>query len=231
MAHKRRTNTTKLEIIQIASRMFLEKGYSKTTIKSISDELDISAGHLMFYFPTKEHLLLILVDLLCDFQWKMMQNVVEEGNTSLMALCLELATMASMCEEDEIAKDFYLSAYSHPITLSQIRKNDVERAKLVFGEYCAGWSDEQFAEAEILVSGAEFSTLMVAGDPVPLDLRVSGAINHVLSIYMIPEEIRKTMIEKTLNIDYRAIGRKILEEFKNYVEVANESAFDEMLQA
>ena len=70
MAHKSRTNTTKLEIIQIASRMFLEKGYSKTTIKSISDELDISAGHLMFYFPTKEHLLLILVDLLCDFQWK-----------------------------------------------------------------------------------------------------------------------------------------------------------------
>ena len=61
MAHKKRRNTTKLEIIQVASRLFLERGYSKTTIKAIADELDISSGHLMFYFPTKEHLLAVLV--------------------------------------------------------------------------------------------------------------------------------------------------------------------------
>ena len=106
MAHKRKTNTTKLEIIQVASRLFLSRGYTKTTIKSIADALDISTGHLMFYFPTKEHLLAVLVHMLCDFQRKMMQDTVNEGNTSLMAICLELTTMAAMCEEDEIAKDF-----------------------------------------------------------------------------------------------------------------------------
>ena len=54
---RRRVNTTKLEIVQTATKMFLEKGYTATSIKTIADALDMSTGHLTFYFPTKEHLL------------------------------------------------------------------------------------------------------------------------------------------------------------------------------
>lgn len=230
MAHKRKTNTTKLEIIQVASRLFLNRGYSKTTIKAIADELDISTGHLMFYFPTKEHLLAVLVHMLCDFQWKMMQNHVEEGNTSVMALCLELSTMAAMCEEDEIAKDLYLSAYTHPLTLDIIRKNDTARAKTVFGEYCPNWEDHHFAGAEILVSGIEYATLMTTGEGVPMDVRVVGGLDTILTTYQVPEELRRTKINKVLAIDYRALGRKVLENFKVFVEETNEQAFEEQLQ-
>lgn len=67
---RRRLNTTKFEIIQTATRMFLEKGYTATSIKAIANALDMSTGHLTFYFPTKEHLLAELVDLLCNFQWE-----------------------------------------------------------------------------------------------------------------------------------------------------------------
>lgn len=230
MPHKRKSNTTKLEIIQVASRMFLERGYTKTSVKAIADELDISAGHLMFYFPTKDHLLAELVEMLCEFQWKIMQSVVEEGNTSVMAVCLELATMAAMCEEDEIARDFYLATYCSPLTLELIRRNDVERAKMVFAEYCPDWDAQQFAEAEILVSGVEYATLMVAGDEVTLDNRVAGALNSILTTYQVPEDARSTKIHKVLALDYRAVSRRILKEFKAFVEEANEHAFEETLQ-
>lgn len=230
MAYKRKANTTKLEIIQVASRMFLERGYSKTTVKAMADELDISSGHLMFYFPTKEHLLLVLVEMLCDFQWKRMQSVVDEGNTSVMAVCLELATMAAMCEEDEIVKDFYLSAYFNPLTLEVIRKNDCQRAKLVFGQYCPDWEDEHFTEAEILVSGIEYATLMTTNDSVELDIRISGAMNNILTTFNVPEEIRRAKIEKVLSLDYRKIGKSILQEFKEYVEEANEQAYIDLLE-
>lgn len=229
MAHKRKSNTTRLEIIQVATRMFLERGHSKTTVKAIADQLDISSGHLMFYFPTKEHLLAQLVEMLCDFQWKMMQSVVEEGNTSLMAVCLEMATMAAMCEEDEIAKDVYLSAYSNPLTLEIIRKNDAERARIVFSEYCPDWEERDFAEAEILVSGIEYATLMTTDDSIPLDTRVAGAINNILTTYNVPEEIRRMKIHKVLALDYRNIGKRILNEFKEYVAEVSEQAFEEVL--
>lgn len=231
MAYRRKNNTTKLEIIQVASRLFLNRGYSKTTIKAIADELDISTGHLMFYFPTKEHLLAVLVHMLCDYQWKLMQNHVEEGNTSVMALCLELSTMAAMCEDDEIAKDFYISAYTHPLTLGIIRKNDAERAKCVFGEYCPNWEHQNYAEAEILVSGIEYATLMTTGEAASIDIRIEGGLNTILTIYQVPEDIRRTKINKVLAIDYRALGKQVLENFKYYVEETNEQAFEDLLRS
>lgn len=224
-----RVNTTKMEIVQVATKMFLEKGFSSTSIKAICDELQISTGNLTFYFPTKEHILAELVEMLCNFQRKIMHDVVQEGNTSLAALCLELATMAAMCEEDEILKDFFLSSYSHPSTLEIIRKYDTERAKTVFNEYCPDWDEQDYVEAEILVSGIEYGVLMTTGDSVPLDMRISGALNNIMMTYNVPEDIRKAKISKILALDYHQIGRRIVIELKEYVNNVNKNAFEELL--
>ena len=224
-----RVNTTKLEIIRVASKMFLEKGFSATSVKSICDELEISTGNLTFYFHTKEHILSVLVEMLCDFQWEMMQSVVEEGNTSLMALCLEFATMSAMCEESEIAKDFYFSSYSHPITLEIIRENDAERAKLIFSEYCPDWEDHNYKEAEILVSGIEYASMMMTNEDVPINVRIANALNNIMMTYNVPEEIRRTKINEVLAMDYRNISRRVFTEFKDYVEKSNENAFEKLL--
>ena len=152
---KRKRNTTKLEIVQVALKMFLERGYTNTSAKAICEELGISTGNLTYYFPTTEHILAVLVELLGDFQWKMIEKETDEGYSSLLSLCLELTAMAAICEESEIGKDFYLSAYTHPMTLSIIRDNDAEKAKRVFQEYCRDWQEVNYREAEMLVSGSQ----------------------------------------------------------------------------
>lgn len=226
MARINKSKLTRLEIIQVASHLFLEKGYSNTSVKAISNELDMSTGNLTFYFPSKEDLLAVLVHMLCDFQWKMMEYEAGEGVSSIMAICLELTAMAAMSEESEIAKDLYLSAYSSPISLEIIRKNDASRAKKVFKDYCCDWTDEQFAEAETLVSGIEYATLMTTADSASLELRIEGALNNILTIYGVPEDLRKKKITKVLEMDYRKIGSRVLKGFKEYVEQTNEQAFD-----
>ncbi len=224
-----KSQLTKLEIIQVATRMFLEKGYTNTTTKAICDELEMSKGNLTFHYPTKEHLLAVLVDMLCEFQWKLMEEEAGDGISSVMAICLEMMSMASACEKNEIARDFFVSVYSSPMTLDIIRKNDAKRAKKVFAQYCEGWSDEQFAEAEILVSGIEYSTLMTTDFSVPLGTRISGALNQIMTIYNVPEETRKMKIQKVLAMDYHSIGARILSEFIEYVEKVNEQAFEELI--
>lgn len=231
MARINKSELTKTEIVGVASDLFLKKGYSNTSVKAISDKLDMSTGNLTFYFPTKENLLAELVDIMCDFQWQVMKKEADEGTSSILALCLELTAMASMCEQNEIAKDFYISAYSSPLALDIIRRNDVKRAKDVFAKYCSDWTDEQFAEAEILVSGIEYATLMTTGDSVSLETRIAGAINNILSIYRVPEEIRKIKISKVFNIDYHGVGHRVFEDFKKYVEEANEKAFIALLKS
>ena len=100
MAHinKQRPNT-RLQIIQLAAKLYIENGYSKTTNKELATLLDVSPGNITFYFPTKDHLLSVLVNELCDFQSLLMEQAAEEGKSSLLAYCLELTSMAAACED------------------------------------------------------------------------------------------------------------------------------------
>lgn len=230
MARRRAMNATKIKIVQVATRMFLERGYSSTSVKAIAQELGISTGNVTFYYPTKEHLLTVLVEMLCDFQWKMMQQTVEEGQSSLMAVCLELVAMAAICEENPIAKDFYLSAYTNTMSLERIRRSDQRRAREVFSSYCPDWGEEYYAEAEVLVSGIEYATLMTTSGSLSLDTRIAGGLNQIMTIYHVPEEIRAMKIRKVLALDYGTIGRRILREFMAYIDQVNEQAFDLFLQ-
>ncbi len=226
---RRRVNTTKQEIIQLATKLFLEIGYSATTPKRICDELDISTGNLTYYFPTKEHMLAVLVRMLCSFQGKAVQETVEEGRTSLLAVCMEIAAMTVMCEESDIAKEMFLAMYSSSMCLDIIRKNDNQRAKHIYADFCLDWTEEQFVEAEILVSGVEYATMMTAGDSISLETRITGALDNIMQIYKVPEEIREAEIQKVLQMDYRDLGIRALEYFRTFVKQTNEDTFKEVL--
>lgn len=229
MARIDKSKLTKLEIIRVASKKFLENGYSHTSIKSISDELEMSTGNLTFHFPTKEHLLAELVEMLRKFQWNLIEKEANEGVSSLLAICIELMTVASACEESEIAKDFFISTYSSPVCLDYIRKSAVERAKIVFAEYCDGWTDEQYAEAEILISGINYATLMTTESPATLETRIRGALNQTMLIYNVPEKIRNQKIEKVLSINCRELGNRVFKEFIKYVDECAENALRDAL--
>ncbi len=212
---------TKDKIIRVSTRMFLDYGYTSSSVKMVCDELGISKGNYTFYFHSKDDILAVLTDLLCKYQWKMIKDEADDGISSLLALCFELMTMAAACEESEVAKDFFISTYQSPKCLEIIHNNDTARAKEVFAEYCPDWTDEQFREAEILVAGIEHATLNAIDKTVPLETRISGALNAIMTIYNVPEEIRRIKIEKVLAMDYRSIGKRIFNEFKEYVEKAN----------
>lgn len=230
MARINKGALSRLEIIREASRQFLEKGYSSTTVTAIAKALEMSPGNLTFYFPTKEHLLAELVEALCSFQWKMMEEEANEGYSSVMAICLELTSMAAAAEADPIIMDFFISAYQSRMCLGVIRKNDAARATEVFRSYCPDWTREQFLEAELLVSGIEYATLIDTGEPVTLETRISGALNNILSIYGIPEAVRRAKLQKVFAMDYRSIGRRTLAAFKTYVEDANDQALQDLIK-
>lgn len=225
-----RVELTRKEIIRVAANFFLKDGYTKTTFRVMSQALNMSTGNMTFHFPTKEHMLAELVDMLCEYQWKMMEEEAKDGINSVMAICLELLTMASACEQDEVIKDFFLAAYTSPLTMEIIRKNDKERAKKVFGEFCPDWTDERFSEAETLVSGIEYATLMTTSTSAPLELRISGALELILTVYNVPEDVRKKKIAKALATDYRPLSQRVMKEFRAYVDNETEQALFKLLQ-
>ena len=219
-----RSELTRKEIIRVAANRFLNEGYAKTTVNSMAKALNMSTGNLTFHFPTKEHLLAVLVDMLCEFQWKLMAYEAEEGYSSLLAVCLELLAMAAAGENDPVAREFLLASYTSPLCMEIIRRNDQQRAREVFGKYCPDWTEEQFAETEILVSGIEYATLMTTEPSVPLEHRVRSALNAIMAIYQVPEEIRQQKIRKVMAMDYETLGTRIFREFKIFVDYETEQA-------
>ena len=219
--NKHRGNT-RLQIIQLAAKLFVENGYSNTTVKEISRELDLSPGNVTFYFPTKEHLLMELVDELISFQQLLMDQAAEEGKSSLLSYCLELTSMAAACEEDEVTRDFFVSSYSSEMALELIRRSDTEKTKEVFGRYCPDWNEEMWSATENIVSGIEYATLMTRECNTPLPVQIERTLNTIMTIYGVPEDLRNLKIQKVLAMDYRALGRRILSEFKDYIEMVNE---------
>lgn len=219
---------TKLEIIKLASEMFLTQGYTVASTKKMAAELDISVGNLAYHFPTKEHLLAELTTRLCDYHLIVMEAEIDEGRTSLLSYLLELTSMMAICEENEIAKDLYTSVYKHPMSLKLIRQSDTEKVKHVFAEYCPDWTDEDFALTENAVSGFEYASLMRENaEDVPLDRRVEKTLNVVMKAYNVPEEIREQKLRKVLSLDYRRIGRQLIAGFTEYVETVNQRALEE----
>ncbi len=224
-----RAELTRNEIIRVAANRFLNDGFTKTTVASMAKALNMSTGNMTFHFPTKDHMLAELVDILCRYQHKLMEEEAKDGYSSVMAICLELLTIASACEQDEVAKDFFLSSYRSQICMDLIRKNDKERAKVVFKDYCPGWTDERFEGAETLVSGIEYASLLTTSNSASLELRISGALNTILSIYNVPEDVRKQKIEKVLAMDYKTLGLNVLQKFRNYVDRETEQALHNLL--
>ncbi len=219
-----RKELTRSEIVRVAANCFLNDGYTKTTVHSMCKKLNMSPGNMTFHFQTKEHMLAELVEMLCKYQSNLMEDEAKDGYGSIAAICLELLTIASACEQDEVAKDFFLSAYRSELCMDLIRKNDKERAKEVFKEYCPDWTDEHFIEAESLVSGIEYATLLTTTESASLELRVEGALRTILSIYNVPKEVREQKIKKVLSMDYQALGLDTLKKFRKYVDKTTEQA-------
>ena len=72
---------------------------------------------------------------------------------------------------------------------------------------------------------------MTTGEPVSLEARIEGALGSILSIYGVPEETRKLKIKKVFALDYRKMGRRVLKDFKKFVEKTNEKAISELLKS
>jgi hypothetical protein len=85
-------------------------------------------------------------------------------------------------------------------------------------------------EAELLVSGIEYGTLMTTGKPVSLETRISGAIQNILGIYGVPPEVREIKLNKVFAMDYRSIGKKALVDFKKFVVKSNDKALHALLK-
>lgn len=226
---RRKSNLTKLEIMQVAMKMFLEKGFTNTSAKAISNELNISTGNLTFYYPTKEHILLELVKEITEFHTKCINKVSKEHD-DLFSYCWEIAAQIMLCEENEQAKDLYLAIYSYPMTLHYVKDWTAEKNKKILGERLSDWTLERFRRVENVTCCIERSALTEpCTENYTIEDKIRLILTCLLKIYDISFEEREKVINEILKTDYHKMGHDLLKQLTKYVEKQNKQALNEAI--
>ena len=225
-----RVTTTKYEIIQVASEYFLSRGYSVTSPKMIADELGISTGNITYYFPTKEHLLLEIVDLLYKYQWDLIKKYAGVNIGNVFTFCFETVFVARACENDELARDFFTAVFQSEMCRNYLRKNHEERAKVIFAKECADWTDTQFTQAELMVKGLQYSSVVGTDADIPFEEKISGTLDQILSIYKVDREIRQAEIQRAISTTYNGNGETVVQQFLEYVADTHIQSLESLLR-
>jgi len=72
----RRIHRRKLDILKVAARLFAERGYERTTLDMIADELGLSKPSLYYYVKSKE-------EILADIFQEIFQSILESAQRDI----------------------------------------------------------------------------------------------------------------------------------------------------
>lgn len=211
--------------------MFMEKGFTNTSAKAISNELNISTGNLTFYFPTKEHILLELTKEITQFHIKCIDGVTKNDCDDLFAYCWEITAQITLCEENENMKDVYLSIYSHPSTLQYVKDWTAEKNHRILGERLSDWTLERFRRVENVACCIERSALTEpCTENYTLEDKIRLILTCLLKIYDISQQDREAVINKILETDYRKTGHSLYRQLAQYIEKHNQQILEDAIK-
>lgn len=205
---------TQINIIRATTKLFLQNGYTKTSLKMIEKESGVKVGNITYYFHSKEELLKVLIEELMDYHTIMLEDVCAKDGDNLFAYAIEVTVQIALCENNQSAWDLYSSAYNFPQTYDVIKTWAAEKNYNLFCDRLPDWTEHDFKEIEEVASGIEFAALKSVCDrSFTVEKKISIFLNSLLMLYKIPEEERKSVIQRVLALDYEKVAKDMFDSF------------------
>ena len=80
---------TRAEILAVASELFIEQGYEATSLREIAERLDITKAALYYHFPSKDDMLLVLIEPMFATAFELMDRLSAASNLDDWAAALD----------------------------------------------------------------------------------------------------------------------------------------------
>ena len=216
-------SVTQRKMLRAAVALFLERGYEKTTTADISKMAGMGQSSFYRAFPSKEALLLELVQRMFRGQFALAEeHSGEEDPVFLYAV--ETALQLHLAEPTEPLRELYVTAYSLPATAEYIYHGMTGRLQAMFGGYLPGARAEDFYELEI-ASGSIMRGFMSVpcSAAFPMEAKVSRFLDCTLKLYDVPPERRRAVIGAVLQMDLHAMAADIVQKTVQQVEMGLEA--------
>ena len=202
---------TQQKVLRAAVALFLEKGYTKTTTGEIAKAAGIGQSSFFHVFPSKEALLLELVQRMFAGQFDLAgQHSGAEDPVFLYAV--ETALQLHIAELTEPLRELYVMGYTLPSTSAFIYRSTAARLQKIFGEYLPNAEPKDFYEMEIASASIMRGFMSVPCDVYfTMEAKISRFLDCSLKLYDVPREKRAAITAAVLQMDLHTMASGIIQ--------------------
>lgn len=208
---RRNSSETKRKILTACVRLFLEQGYKNTSVSQIVDEAGVARGSYLNLFPTKDKILLDLVETMFSGQFSVARSIADQNLPPVFAYAVETSLQITLTELNENLREIYIEAYSIPDTAEYIYLNTTAELKQIFGANFPEYSDSDFYEMEIGTAGLMRNYMARKCDiHFPLERKLSRFLTAAMRVYLVPEEEQARVLAFISSIDIRELAVTVM---------------------
>lgn len=215
-----KTDEVKRKSLHAAAKLFLEKGYTNSTVRDIAAEAGVGLSAMIRACGSKEDILCELVAFVLEGQFESTHKLID-GITQdkILYYAAECTLQLHMAETSEHIREMYAVSYSLPKSTSIIFHTVTEKLEAIFKEYRPELKTKDFYELEIASAGIIRNFMTVPCDLYfTMERKVARFLETVLLIYRIPEEKIQEAITFVAQFDYPTIANTVVSQMLGYLE-------------
>ncbi len=210
----------KTKVLYVAAKLFLEKGYTETSLKEISSEANINIGSLINLFRNKENILCELVGYVFEGQFKATEVFLKnKSDDKILFYAAETTLQLHMAESNEYIRDLYAAAYSMPHTMALIQQKITGKLEEIFKEQLPDLETKDFFVLEIASGGVMRSFMTTPCDMYfTMERKVKRFIETTLLIYRVSDKKINEAIDFVMQFDFDLLAEQVIEGMLEYLE-------------
>lgn len=212
MALRKDSMESRKRILSACVKLFIEKGYTNTTMAEIVKEAKCSNSTFQNLFHSKSGVLMDLVEFMFENQFTTARAIVPEGAKPIYIYAVETAIQLTIAELNENIREIYVEAYTFPKTAEYIFEKTSAELYKIFGSYLPKNGESDFYEIEIGTAGIMRSYMAKPCDMYfTLEKKLKRFLDMSLGAFFVPAEERGKVIDYIISTDIREIADKVMQ--------------------
>lgn len=214
----------KLKVLYAAAKLFLEKGYSKSSTREIAELAEVNISSMKQFFGHKENILAELVTYVLERQFRKASELLQgKTDDKILYYAAETTLQLYIAESGENIRDLYGAAYSLPATTKVIQDAITGKLEVIFKEHLPYLESKSFYEREIASGSIMRGFMTIPCDRYfTMERKVTAFLESVLKIYDVPQEKIEEAIEFVFQFDYPQIAQDTVDSMLKYLEAKTE---------
>ena len=201
----------KKRILTVCVKLFLEKGYRKTTLAEIVDKAEVSYSTFQNIFRAKDGVLTELVAFMFSNQFAMARGAAGAELPPVYTYAIETAIQMTLTELNENLREIYIEAYTQSEASEYIFQETSRELHQIFGPYLPDLTQRDFYDMEIGSAGIMRGYMAHPCDAeLTLEKKLRLFLNMSLRAYNVPKDEMDRAIHFVEGLNIRQIAEQVM---------------------